>query len=666
MLRFPLSVIAARIEHVFESTLVVADRWTPAVDPACDEDYSDVDLAQWAAERWAVEAAGLGEVPYAHGCNEGCEDGCTQPYVPDPPAADVALDATGGPDDAPALPAGTALITDAVASLPPAQLAGFLAGVPDLAGVDGWSVIEVMKGYEKIARWAAAGQLAAVAEIAHRYPDPQAGWARDAVPPTGLAGLPAPCAAVAASGPTFDQASAQVAFALDLPRASAQGLLVDAVALTDRLPKVVDRLAQGTISTRVARVLAQDTTVCADPATAARVAEHVLARPGLRTGPQVRRATVAAVIAADPAAAERREHAAHAGRSFRPVKDTTDGMTTWDVCLPVAQSYEIDRRLNALAKAATSADDPRSRDAVRADVAATLLLGQPVTAPDGTVLTPANLPTRVAWRADVVVAADTLAGGDQPGHIPGWGPVTAPTARRLATGCPPPRHSHTDRGLGSGVDNDSDSNNDAVGVGVGDSNRVCDSDSVSGSGVIGVGAGGSLASSLAGDPQWRRLVTDPRSGIVLDYGTTRYRPPAALADYVRARDRSCYEPGCTIPAAACDQDPPRNPHAHPSPPPDPGGATADWNLGAGCRTAHRIKAMPGWHVTSPSPGTYTWTTPTGHTYTRPIQPPLPPPLPPALGPTDRLTAGDRAAAHRTRPDPSRSPSPTGPLGPPPY
>jgi hypothetical protein len=81
---FPLSVFDARIEHMFESTALVADRWTPAVDLACDEDYSDLDLAQWVAERWAVEAAGLGEVPYGHGCNEGCDGGCTQPYVSEP------------------------------------------------------------------------------------------------------------------------------------------------------------------------------------------------------------------------------------------------------------------------------------------------------------------------------------------------------------------------------------------------------------------------------------------------------------------------------------------------------------------------------------------------------------------------------------------------------
>jgi hypothetical protein len=357
-------------------------------------------------------------------------------------------------------------------------------------------------------------------------------------------------------------------------------------------------------------VVAQETMVCADPATAVRVAEHVLAQPGVRTGAQARKATASAVIKADPTAANRRERAAKAGRSFRPVKDTTDGMTTWDVCLPVAESIEIDRRLSALAKAARGPNDRRSRAAARADVATALLLGQPVTALDGAPLAPANLPTAMTWRTDVVVPASTLSGGDEPGHVPGWGPVTAPTARRLATGCPAP------------LDADDDIT-------------------------------ASLAFSLAGDSEWRRLVTDPLSGIVLDYGTTRYRPPAPLADYVRARDGHCYEPGCTVPAAECDLDHIRNSPVGPSPHPDPGGATADWNLGSGCRTAHRIKARPGWTMSSPAAGTFTWTTPTGHRYTRHLEPPLPPPL----GPNDRMVSGARRRSRPRRDSAERADDP---------
>src|SRR6266511_96609 len=45
-----------------------------------------------------------------------------------------------------------------------------------------------------------------------------------------------------------------------------------------------------------------------------------------------------------------------------------------------------------------------------------------------------------------------------------------------------------------------------------------------------------VARELAADGTWRRLLTDPVSGHLLDYGRTTYRPPAALADFIRARD----------------------------------------------------------------------------------------------------------------------------------
>ena len=79
------------------------------------------------------------------------------------------------------------------------------------------------------------------------------------------------------------------------------------------------------------------------------------------------------------------------------------------------------------------------------------------------------------------------------------------------------------------------------------------------------------------------LATDrhrPPLGAVLDVGRTRYRPPADLADHVRARDRWCARPGCSAQAASCDLDhaveygrdggPPRTPTSGAVPPGPPG------------------------------------------------------------------------------------------------
>lgn len=84
------------------------------------------------------------------------------------------------------------------------------------------------------------------------------------------------------------------------------------------------------------------------------------------------------------------------------------------------------------------------------------------------------------------------------------------------------------------------------------------------------------------DATWRRLVTDPLTGTVLDVGTTRYRPPNPLARYVRARDMTCRWPGCATPASQCDLD-----HTVPY----PIGSTSAGNLVSLCRRHHRLKTL---------------------------------------------------------------------------
>ena len=118
----------------------------------------------------------------------------------------------------------------------------------------------------------------------------------------------------------------------------------------------------------------------------------------------------------------------------------------------------------------------------------------------------------------------------------------------------------------------------------------------------------SMARALAADGTWRRLLTDPATGALLDYGRTRYRPPGNLADFVRARDVTCRFPTCGQPAWRADLD-----HVRPW----PAGPTSAANLGPLCRRHHQLKQRPDWHVTRHPDGTWTWITPTGHTHTTP-------------------------------------------------
>jgi Domain of unknown function (DUF222) len=132
----------------------------------------------------------------------------------------------------------------------------------------------------------------------------------------------------------------------------------------------------------------------------------------------------------------------------------------------------------------------------------------------------------------------------------------------------------------------------------------------------------SIARELAGDANWRRLVIDPVSGHLLDYGRSTYRPPKALVDYLRARDRTCRFPGCPRAAARCDID-----HTIAfKPGARTGGSTSSTNCSCLCRFHHRLKTHGKWGMTLDADGTVTWAAPTGHTY-RTLPADLGPPSP---------------------------------------
>ena len=73
-----------------------------------------------------------------------------------------------------------------------------------------------------------------------------------------------------------------------------------------------------------------------------------------------------------------------------------------------------------------------------------------------------------------------------------------------------------------------------------------------------------------------------------------------------ARTTTCDAPGCAAQAVHADLD-------HTVAYPD--GPTDQCNLTPKCRRHHRTKQASGWTVTQPTPGTTTWTTPSGRTHT---------------------------------------------------
>ena len=121
---------------------------------------------------------------------------------------------------------------------------------------------------------------------------------------------------------------------------------------------------------------------------------------------------------------------------------------------------------------------------------------------------------------------------------------------------------------------------------------------------------------LIADGVLQRILYDPASGTVLDYGRTRYEPPDSLQQFVIARDRTCRAPGCNQPAIRCQLD-----HVTPYRPGQPtGGCTDHLNLHALCAHHHRAKDGGGFIVTRTPQSTTHWTTPLGREYHEPADP----------------------------------------------
>jgi len=131
----------------------------------------------------------------------------------------------------------------------------------------------------------------------------------------------------------------------------------------------------------------------------------------------------------------------------------------------------------------------------------------------------------------------------------------------------------------------------------------------------------SVARALAAGSTWARLVTDPVDGSVRELSAPTYRPPAALADLVRAERPMCIRPGCSVEADSCDLN--HNP-------PWPIGATEFDHLDPMCRREHELITHAGWRyedregsdaqngndAQNRNDTARVWTTGSGHIYTQ--------------------------------------------------
>ncbi len=237
---------------------------------------------------------------------------------------------------------------------------------------------------------------------------------------------------------------AEVACALRLSERSADTLLGTAVSLVRHHPDVWAALGRGTISERHARVLL-DQVGGLDDAHAAAVVDEVLPDAGELTAPELARRTAAVIDSSDPRSLIDRRRRAMDRRGVW-VTPARDGMAWLEALLPTEVALAGFDRLTTMAAgvqrieadAVGGADriapaemdgsdpdaEPRSRDQVRADLLADLLLDSE----------PADLPERLRGIRPVVtvtVPVLSLLGRDTPATLDGTTPVDAATARRL-------------------------------------------------------------------------------------------------------------------------------------------------------------------------------------------------------------------------------------------
>ena len=241
---------------------------------------------------------------------------------------------------------------------PGPDLAAWLATAPP-AGIDDGDLAAVAGSWRRVASWAQARELAAVAQITARAA------ARDEKADTGPDGRPSQ---------VTPSAAAEVALELTMSQYGASAWADLAVQLAWRLPGTGAALAAGVIDLARARLIAEAASPLSDE-TARAVEARVLPAAGGQTTGMLRAALRRAVIAADPAGAEERRKDAERRSQVVLYPDQDCTATLAGQRLPAVHAAAAMARIKAMARALKSIRRRRQhRPAVR-QIYLGLLLG---------------------------------------------------------------------------------------------------------------------------------------------------------------------------------------------------------------------------------------------------------------------------------------------------
>ncbi|MFF1882355.1 HNH endonuclease [Pseudarthrobacter sp. NPDC058196] len=297
--------------------------------------------------------------------------------------------------------------------------------------------------------------------------------------------------------PVYERAFAEMSVVEEIAgvltvSSGAAGALVEQSRRVCSLPLVFEALAAGAVSWQHARIVA-DETEGLTPDSAAGLVAHFFdpdapnpargAAPGDLVPSRFRAKVRAWRERHHPESLEKRHVKGVADRRMDYAPDR-DGMAWVSLYLPGDTACAIWNRSTATARGLQSPAEERTLTQLRADVAASLLLGAGAAEGEdaGNTRCIGKIPTP---RADVLVTVPVfslLGLTDEPAVLDGFGPIPASMARGLVAG---------------------------------------------------------------GAESFYRVLVDPRDGAPLEIGRTRYRLPETIKKWIRLRDRKCTFPGCT-------------------------------------------------------------------------------------------------------------------------
>ncbi len=274
-------------------------------------------------------------------------------------------------------------------------------------------------------------------------------------------------------------AASELEAALVWTRRAAESQLDFATTLVSDYPQLWRALHAGVIDLPKARVITGQT-LHLEPDIRDQVVDQVLERAPDQTTGQLAARIRRLAISVDPESAKRRYETGLEERKLTSEanNDGTDNLFGWH--LPPGQTRAIMKRINRYALQLKTLGDGRTMDQIRADVFLDLLHGKDLA--EG----------RHRAVVDISVDLTTLTGlSENPGEIPGWGPVISDIARQIVTEQP--------------------------------------------------------------EAEWRYTITG-ENGQVISNGTTRRRPTTTQKRRVQTLANTCVFPGCRMPATDCDID----------------------------------------------------------------------------------------------------------------